>query len=103
MTAAWIAVAALAVGTFAAKALGPVVLGAREPGERAMRVTALVAPAILAALVVYETLGTRGSGLVVDARVAGLGAAAVAIALRAPMIVVVLAAAAVAALVRAFT
>ena len=103
MTAVWIAVAALAVGTFAAKAVGPLVLGAREPGERALRVTALVAPAILAALMVYETFGTRGTGLVVDARLAGLGAAAVALLARAPMIVVVLAAAAVTAAVRAFT
>ncbi len=103
MTAVWIAVGVLAVGTFVAKAAGPVVLGEREPGERALRVTALVAPAILAALVIYETLGTRGAGITLDARAAGLGAAAIALLARAPMIVVVLAAAAVAALVRAFS
>ena len=78
-------------------------LGAHEPGERTMAVTALVAPALLAALVVYETFSNHGEGITLDARAAGLGAAVVAIAARAPMIVVVLLAAAVTAAVRAFT
>ena len=37
--------------------------------------TALVAPALLAALVVYETFGAHGGGITLDARAAGLGAA----------------------------
>jgi branched-subunit amino acid transport protein len=65
--------------------------------------TALVAPALLAALVVYETLGAHGGGITVDARAAGLGAAVLAIALRAPMLAVVLVAAAATAAVRAFS
>ena len=56
MTAVWITIAALTVGTFATKAVGPLVLGARPPGERMLAMTGLVAPALLAALVVYETL-----------------------------------------------
>ena len=40
-----------------------------------MAMTALVAPALLAALVVYETLSDHGDGITLDARAAGLGAA----------------------------
>jgi len=103
MSAVWITVAALTVGTFATKAAGTLILGAHEPGERTMAVTSLVAPALLAALVVYETLGDHGEGVVIDARAAGLGAAIVAIIAKAPMIAVVLIAALVTALVRAFS
>ena len=42
-----------------------------------------------------QTLGAPGGHLVVDARVAGLAAAAVALLLRAPFLVVILVAAAV--------
>ncbi len=101
MTASWITVAALFVGTAAMKAAGPVAVGGRRPSERAMAVTRLVAPAILAALVVYETFSTAGTGLRIDARVAGLAAAALALWLRLPLLAVVLAAAAATALARA--
>lgn len=101
MSAVWITIAALTLGTFVTKALGTLVLGTRPPSERAMAVTALVAPALLAALVVYETLSDHGEGIVLDARAAGLGAAILAIAARAPMLAVVLIAAAVTAGVRA--
>ena len=103
MSAVWITIAALTVGTFAAKAVGPLVLGARPPGARTLAMTGLVAPALLAALVVYETFGAHGQGITLDARAAGLGAAVVAIVLRAPMLAVVLIAAAATALVRAFS
>ena len=103
MTAVWITIAALTVGTFATKAAGTLVLGTRPPSERVMAMTALVAPALLAALVVYETLSDHGHGITLDARAAGLGAAVLAIAARAPMLVVVLVAAATTALVRAFS
>jgi Branched-chain amino acid transport protein (AzlD) len=91
------------VGTLGLKAVGPLTTGGRRPSERAIGVTQLVAPAILAGLVVYETLSKGGDGMVFDARVAGLGAAALAILARAPIIVVVLLAAAVTALARAVT
>jgi branched-subunit amino acid transport protein len=100
MTAVWITIAALTVGTALSKAAGTIILGARELSPRALSVTALLAPAILAALVVYETLGPD---LKIDARVAGLAAAVLAIWARAPMIVVIVLAAAVTATVRAFT
>jgi|tagenome__1003787_1003787.scaffolds.fasta_scaffold20643532_2 branched-subunit amino acid transport protein len=102
MTAVWITLIALAIGTFLSKAAGTLVLGGRDLSPRALNVTALVAPAILAALVAFETFSVKG-GMAIDARAAGLGAALVAILAKAPMIVVILLAAAVTAGVRAFT
>jgi hypothetical protein len=43
MTAVWITIAALALGTVALKATGPVALGGRQPPARAAAVIALVA------------------------------------------------------------
>lgn len=101
MNAVWLTIAALAVGTVAAKVAGPLVLGTRPPSERMLAITGLVAPALLAALVVYETFSAHGQGITVDARAAGLGAALLAILARAPMLAVVLVAAAATAGVRA--
>ena len=102
MSDAWITIAALSLGTIALKATGPVVLGAREPGERTFAVISLFAPALLAALVVYETIGAGGqTGIAIDARLAGLGAAAIALLARLPLLVVVLSAAVATAAARA--
>jgi branched-subunit amino acid transport protein len=101
MNAVWLTIVVLAIGTSASKAVGTLVLGGRDLGERTLNVTALVAPAILAGLVIYETLAAEGGGITLDARVAGLGAAILAILAKAPMIVVILVAAAVTALLRA--
>jgi hypothetical protein len=60
----------------------------------------LLAPAVLSALVVTQTFGD-GRSLVLDARVVGVGAAAIALRLRAPVLVVVVVAAATTAIVRA--
>jgi branched-subunit amino acid transport protein len=100
VTAVWITLIALAIGTFLSKAAGTLVLGGRDLSPRALNVTALVAPAILAALVMFETFSADG-GVAIDARAAGLGAALVALLAKAPMIVVVLVAAAVTAGLRA--
>jgi hypothetical protein len=101
MTAVWILVALLFAGTVALRAVGPVTFGRRHLSGRAAAVIGLVAPALLAALVAYETPTAGGTGVAIDARVAGLAAAAAALALRRPMIVVVIAAAAATAAVRA--
>lgn len=103
MTAIWVTIAVLAVGTWGAKAVGTLVLGHRTLNQSALNVAALLAPALLAGLVVFETFGAHDGGVTVDARAAGLGAAIVAILLKAPMWAVVLIAAAVAASLRAFT
>lgn len=101
MSAVWLMIAALCVGTIALKAAGPATLRGRRPSRRAMSVIALVAPAVLASLVLYQTFGDTPSGITVDARVVGLLVAGAAIALRAPVLVVVAAAAVATALTRA--
>jgi hypothetical protein len=96
----WLTIGTLSLGTILIKAAGPVTLGRREPSERTSVVIALIAPALLSALVVYETVHTGNRGLVVDARFAGLVAAALALVARLPLLVVVAVAAVVAAIVR---
>jgi branched-subunit amino acid transport protein len=99
VSAGWIVVAVIGAATMLIKALGPVLLGGRELPPRVLDVVMLLAPALLAALVATQVLGT-GRSLVVDERVLGLSVALVAVALRAPVLVVVVAAAVVTAGVR---
>jgi branched-subunit amino acid transport protein len=101
MTAVWVTIAGLAVATAAIKATGPVALGGRELPRAVIAVISLLAPALLAALVLTETFTTREGDLTVDARAVGLAAAAGAVLLRAPLIVTILAAAAATAGARA--
>ena len=102
MTTAWLTIAGLAVATAAIKAAGPVLLGGREVPPLAMRLIALLPAPLLAALVMTETFtAAQGSGITVDARAAGIAAAAVSILLRASLLVTVVAAAVTAAGVRA--
>ncbi|WP_437584609.1 AzlD domain-containing protein [Paramicrobacterium sp. CJ85] len=63
------------------------------------RVADLMTVAMLSALIVVQTFGD-GQAIVVDARLPALGVAALLLAVRAPFLVVVVAAAAVAALLR---
>jgi hypothetical protein len=101
MTAVWMSVVALCVATASMKAIGPVSVGGRRLSGRAASVIALVAPALLASLVIYETFNTDGRGIELDARVVGLVAAAAALALKRSMLVVVAVAAVATALSRA--
>lgn len=97
----WAVIGALCLATVALKAAGPLGVGGRAPSERALRVTSLLAPALLAGLVVYETFGaSHGPGLVIDQRLGGLAAGAVALLLRLPTLAVVMVAAAATALLR---
>jgi branched-subunit amino acid transport protein len=100
VTEVWITIGGLALTTAAIKAAGPVTLGGRELPRAADGVIALLAPALLAALVLTDTFAHEGE-LTVDARVAGLACAAAAVLLRAPMLVTVVVAAAGAAVARA--
>jgi branched-subunit amino acid transport protein len=68
-------------------------------GDRAQRVAALLPVGLLAALTATQTFAT-GQRLALDARAGGLAVAVVAIAARAPFLVVVGAAAATSALLR---
>jgi len=100
VSAVWLTVVVVGAATIAFKATGPVLLGrGRElPGWLSGPVSHL-APAVLAALVVTQAVAGHRS-IVFDARLEGLAAGAVAVVLRAPLLVVVIAAAATAALVR---
>jgi uncharacterized membrane protein len=100
-TTIWTTIAALCVGTVAIKASGPVSVGGRPLPRWTVHVIALVAPAVLASLVTYETFTNGTDGLTLDARVIGLAVAAVALAVRVPIPAVVVLAAAATALVRA--
>ena len=100
MSAVWAAVAIVGVATVALKAAGTLLLGDRELPARVGGMIELLAPVMLAALVVSNTFGGDHE-LVLDPRAAGLAAASVPIALRAPLLVTVVTAAAAAAIVRA--
>jgi branched chain amino acid efflux pump len=97
---AWLLIAIVGACTIALKALGPLVIGGRALPQPVLGVVALLAPTLLAALIVTQAFAD-GRHLVVDARAAGVGAALVAVLLRAPVLVVVVLAAATAALTRA--
>lgn len=99
MTAVWVTIGTLALGTAALKLAGPLALGGRSLSAKALNLVELLASALLAALVVVETFG-KGGSLTLDARVLGAAFAAVAVWRRAPMIVVVIGAAAVTAVAR---
>jgi branched-subunit amino acid transport protein len=100
-SATWGTVVGLAIVTALIKAFGPVIFGGRELPQLLARTIPLLAPALLAGLVVVEAFAGSGRSLTLDARAGGLAAAGIALALRAPLVVVVLSAAAVAALLRA--
>ena len=101
MTTLWISIVAVALASATIKAAGPVLVGGRELPQRVVSVIALLAPALLAALVVTQTFG-GDRHLVLDERAVGVGVAAVALALRAPVLLAVALAAVSTALVRAF-
>lgn len=98
-----LAAIALAAGIGAQRLAGMFLLGPvlqRRPGLR--RVADLIPVAVVTAVIVQLGFAT-GQSLVIDARAAGMGVAAIAVWRRAPLIVVVLAAAAATALLRLVT
>ena len=101
MTAVWVTVAAVGLTTMVIKAAGTLLIGDRKLPPRAQAALEHLAPALLAALVVTQALGASDRGFAIDARLAGLAAAAVALLFRAPLLLVITVAAATAALVRA--
>lgn len=95
----WTAILVTAVGCYLLKLAGLSVPSTVLEHPLTHRVADLLPVALLAALVAVQVLAD-GTRLVVDARLAGLVAAAIALLLRAPFIVVVLVAATTAALLR---
>jgi branched-subunit amino acid transport protein len=96
----WTAILLLGAAAYAMKAVGPLVVGRRAVRADLTHVLELLAVPLLAALVLVQTLD-GGGRLVLDARVPALCVAAVLVRRRAPFLVVVLAAAGTAALLRA--
>jgi len=99
MSDAWIVVAVVGVATVASKAAGPVLVGRRQLPSKLQACVELLAPVMLTALVMVQTFA-GDEEIQVDARVVGVGAALVAIALRAPVIVAMAVAAVVTGLLR---
>ena len=96
----WSVVIALGIGAFAFKVLGLVVIGARRLPPVVDRCLALIPAALVSALVIKDTFST-GQDLVLDARAAGVAAAAMAAWRKAPLVLVIVIGAAVTAVVRA--
>ena len=99
MSDAWFVVTIVGVATIACKAAGPVLVGRRELPPRLQACVELLAPVMLTALIVTQTFG-GDEKIEVDARVVGVGAALIAIALRAPLMGVWAVAALVTAILR---
>ncbi|MEE1798310.1 MULTISPECIES: AzlD domain-containing protein [unclassified Streptomyces] len=96
----WIAIGATALGCYLLKLLGLLVPAGVLERPLVQRLSALLPVALLAALTAQQTFSANGA-LVLDARGAGVAAAALALVLRAPFLVVVAAAVVVTAAVRA--
>jgi branched-subunit amino acid transport protein len=97
-TALWATVVAAALGCYLLKLAGLSVPAAWVEQPWVARIVDFVPAALLAALVAVQAV-TSGHDLVLDGRLVGLGVAAVALALRAPFIVVLALAGAAGALV----
>ncbi len=97
----WTAVVLGCLAAFALKLAGYLMPEGAVSGPRTSRVTTLLPVALLAALVVVQSVTGPGGSIVADARLAAVGVAVVLLLLRANFLVVVVAAAAVAALLRA--
>ncbi len=96
------AIVAVSVGLYLEKVLGVSVPPDLLDRAWVRRVLTLLPVALLSALVVDQGVGSA-SGPVLDARVAGLAAAVVALALRAPFLLVLVVAAATTAALRTLT
>jgi branched-subunit amino acid transport protein len=99
--ALWITIVVVSLVSAAIRAFGPILVGGRELSPSANAVIALLVPALLTALVVTQTFGEDGR-LVLDEKAIGVAVAAVALALRAPVLLAVTLAVVATALARAF-
>jgi branched-subunit amino acid transport protein len=101
-TSLWAAVLVGSIGCYLLKLAGLSVPASWVEQPWVARVVDFVPAALLAALVAVQTF-TSGQELVVDGRLAGLAVAALALAMRAPFIVVLILAGVAGALVHAVT
>lgn len=95
----WQIILVASIAVLAIKLLGYLVPPKLLEAPRAARTAELTTVALLSALIVVQTAGV-GQGLMVDARLPAVAVAAVLFALKVPFVVVIIAAAACAALLR---
>ena len=95
----WTLIILLAVGAYAFKVTGLIILGGRSLPPVFERCLGLIPAAIITALVMKDTF-TVGQDLALDARALGIAVAVIAAWRRVPLIVVIVLGAAVTALVR---
>ncbi|MFL6173649.1 MAG: AzlD domain-containing protein [Marmoricola sp.] len=96
----WLAILSCAVGCYLLKVAGVSVPASVLERPLVQRIADLLPVALLAALIAVQVFSGDGRSLTVDARLAGLGEAVVALLLRAPFLVVVIVSALTAALIR---
>ena len=95
----WTLIILLALGAYAFKVTGLIILGGRSLPPVFERCLGLIPAAIITALVMKDTF-TVGQDLTLDARALGIAVAVIASWKRAPLIVVIVLGAAATALVR---
>ncbi len=95
----WTLIILLALGAYAFKVTGLIILGGRSLPPVFERCLGLIPAAIITALVMKDTF-TVGQDLTLDARALGIAVAVVAAWKRAPLIVVIVLGAAATAIVR---
>lgn len=98
----WLPILVTVAGCYLFKAGGTLLPDRLLRERRVAAMAALVPVALIASITALQTF-TIGQRLGVDARLAGLAVAALAIARKAPFVVVVVSAAATAAVIRAMT
>jgi branched-subunit amino acid transport protein len=95
----WLSALAVTAANWLMKASGPFALGNHQLPPRANGVVTLMAPALLAGLIVVELGHTEGDGLDL-AQICGVGVAGIARLVRVPMLLAVVCGAAATALLR---
>ncbi len=95
----WQIILVASIAVLAIKLVGYLVPPKLLEAPRAARTAELTTVALLSALIVVQTAGV-GQGLMIDARLPAVAVAAVLFALKVPFVVVIIAAAACAALLR---
>lgn len=89
----WVSIAAIAAATVALKGVGPALAGGRRPSPAITRTIEMFGPTLITALVVSNTF-THNQQLTIDYRAAGLAVGALALLLRAPLLLAITLAAA---------
>lgn len=95
----WLSMLAVTIVSWAMKASGPLALGNRPLPQIAVHVTSLMAPVLLAGLIIVE-LGGSGWSEFNSTQLAGVGVAGLARLLKAPMLLAVVVGIAATALLR---